>query len=624
MVKRKFLFLLVSLIFCQQINATVETEVTPKETSGSPVTLRFTLRNEEDYEITKAPDEGSDWRIQGPQQVTNSQFTYSNGEANQQTTVTVTYLLQPKKVGNLKIPLAQIKVGSKVYSSPQSTVRVTGLNGRGGGTNPKIARPKIPGFPLFPLDVPDENTPNNAPPINLSKENRKLEVAVVAEPSKTEVYDGELILLPFYIYTNENIFRNLEFASFPTFKDFIKEELYLPKNWRTERVMYRGMPYYKAEIIRFALFPIKSGELLIDPLKMRFEVDTDIFNLLEQMMGEDDNQDPKKNARTFMRSSGSVPIVVKALPPKPESIHQSAVAVGKYDLKIQPPKNDLVQNEAFSLKVKIEGRGNIKGIPEPEFVFPTGLQKSKTETDYSTNTVSEGFKEFDMLLVPRNSGTLVIPENTWAYFDPDKKAYETIKVPSIELKIAPSNKKNPLADRANKLAEDHIFAGVQDFSDGSAPVPPWAWAIPALMYAAAGFFFIQRKRHENEESLIASMPWLLVERKIMAQHDFSTNEALGLVEEWILCRFRVLNIQEAAFDDLSEALRRKTPASIASKIDNLRERFKQIEFARFSGKKKNSLNLSFAEIKKLSEEIIEASLAAAKNPYAATNEEDDE
>ena len=626
MVKNIFNQSFLLVLFCLTFNtawAVVESEVTPQESNGNPVTMRFTLRNEDDFEIVKNPEGNGDWQVQGPQQVTNSQFTYSNGKAEQMSSVTLTFILFPLKTGQLKVPIAQIKIKDKVYTSPQTSVRVTQLS----QNNNAPLRKKGPKFPIFPLDQQDQtDQPNQEalpPPINLSKENRKLEVAVVAEPSKVEVYSGELILLPFYIYTNENIFRNLEFAGFPTFKDFIKEELYLPKNWRTERVQYRGSAFYKAEIIRFALFPLKDGELLIDPLKMRFEVDNDIFSLFQQMMNGED-EDKQKNAQTFMRSSGSVPIKVKALPPKPAGVAQNEIAVGQYKINVQPPRADLVQNEPFSIKVRIEGKGNIKGIPEPEFSFPNSLQKSKTDTDYSINTVSEGYKDFDLLLVPRSSGQVIIPENNWSYFDPDKKTYETVKIPSIELKIFPSNKKNPLGDKAVAV-QDTIISGEQDFEKESSPVIPlWAWSFPGLLYAFSVFLYVQRRNHEKEEALIGSMPWLLVERKINAQHDLSSNEALGLVEEWILCRFRVLNIQEAAFDDLTDALKRKVPSNVDSKIEKLRERFKQIEFARFSGKKKNSLNLSFTEIKKLSEEIIDASFAAMTAAQQKYDESDDD
>ena len=118
-----------------------------------------------------------------------------------------------------------------------------------------------------------------------------------------------------------------------------------------------------------------------------------------------------------------------------------------------------------------------------------------------------------------------------------------------------------------------------------------------------------------------AQPWLLVERKIYAQKDLSSSEALGLVEEWILKRFQVLHIQEAAFDDLTETLRKKASPGAEGKIDKLRERFKQIEFARFGGGKRHTLNLSFAEIKKLSEEIIHSSSVVAP-PLLDDDDED--
>lgn len=585
------LFFISSLIF-----ANVDVSVSPAETDGStPVILKFTAKNaDETPDILKIADDPN-WKISPPFTQSQSSFRLDGLKAQSESTTTIMFYLYPLKTGQLKVPFVQIKLKDRIYNSPDTSIRVTRIAQNNKQKVPSLPRP--PGFPVFPMDEEDFDVVNPGQPSN----SKDLNVAIVAEPSKVEVYTGELIVLPFYIYTNEDIFRNLEFASFPTFKDFIKEELWLPKNWRTERVNYRGEQYYKAEVIRFALFPLKEGELLIDPLNMRFEIDAGLFDL-RKSFGDDEG--PKNN---FMRSSGSVPVKVKALPPKPSHIAQKNIAVGKYNIRIFPPPAQLTQNEAFTLKVRVEGQGNIKGIPEPEIQLPEGLQKSKTSTDYSINTISEGYKDFDYLLVPRKSGDLQIAEKNWTYFDPDKKNYEEIPMPSIELKIRPSSKGN--RGTGNELlTRDLVFSGEQDFVEtNSKSLPIFAWVFPTLLFALAGFFFVQRKKHEKENSLLSAMPWIRIERKILAQHDLSSNEALGLVEEWILQRFRPLGVDEAAFEDLSEKLKSKVAPNAIQKIEKLREKFKLIESTRFGTKKKtNNLNLSFSEIKKLCEEIVYA------------------
>ncbi len=594
--------------------AAVDVSVSPQETDGSPVIVKFIIKDEEgEPEVVKVPEDDSNWRISPPITQTSKSFRVNGLNMESTSSTTIQFFLHPLKAGQLKVPLIQIKLNEKAYSTPQTTIRVTKLRNQQNPNRPQL--PNIPGFPMFPLDDNSDDS-DFVNPLDVVEGTKKLEVAIVPEPSKVQVYEGELIVLPFYIYTNENIFRNLEFASFPTFKDFIKEELYLPKNWRTERVKYRGADYYKAEIIRFALFPLKEGELLIDPLNMRFEIDDSLFSLRRHMPNS------QEQPNNFLRSSGSIPITVKPLPPKPANITQSEVAVGKYTIQVTPPQTALTQNEAFTLTFRIEGQGNIKGIPEPEVNLPEGLQKSKTATDYSINTLSEGYKEFDLLLVPRKSGTLSIPEKDWAFFNPDKKSYEVLKIPSIELKINPSTK-NYVDGSATQKLQELVYSGKQSFEKlGDPDLPIWAWGLPVFLYAFAAILFIQRRKQEQEDLLIANQPWVLIERKILAQHDLKSNEALGLVEEWILQRFKVLNFEEAAFEDLTEALRNKTPPSTEPKVEKLKEKFKLIESTRFSSTKKtNNLNLSFAEIKKLSEEII---LATSNYVSPSPSDEEDE
>lgn len=602
----------------QFLHASVDVSISSPESDGTPITLRFVIKDEEgDAEISNVPDDSTDWRISPPITQTSKSYRMDGLKMESQSTTSIVFYLQPLKVGQLKVPLIQIKINDKTYSAPQSSVRVTALAPKRPTQRPR--QPIIPGFPVFPMDDADPS-PQNPLDVDTDLAPKKLDVSIIAEPSKVEVYAGELIVLPFYIYTNENIFRNLEFASFPTFKDFIKEELYLPKNWRTERVKYRGANYYKAEIIRFAIFPLKEGELLIDPLNMRFEIDDSLFSLRKHFPNSDDEGRPDNN---FLRSSGSVPIKVLALPLKPANIPQSEIAVGKYTLQLMPPNVSLTQNEAFVLKIRVEGQGNIKGIPEPEIILPEGLQKSKTETDYSVNTLSEGYKDFDLLLVPRKSGSFQIPEQSWAFFNPDKKIYELLKIPSVELKVRASVKGNT-GSEAEIVAKELIYSGKQSFETiDDSELPLWAWGLPALIYILAGVLFIQRRRHEQEERLISNQPWILIERKILAQHDLSSNEALGLVEEWILRRFQVLNLEEASFDELTDTLRKKVPASSEAKVERLKEKFRLIESTRFgSGKKTNTLNLSFMELKKLTEEIIQSSISFVNTPLHS--EEDDD
>lgn len=594
----------------------VQIKIEPRESSGQAITVSFQFDSKEstppDLELKSIEDKSQSWNISAPQILKKTQTFFINGKSARKSSSLLKLTLVPLKIGQLKTPKIKILVSNKTFNIDEASINVKSLRPKQQPPQAQVMpSPRLPFFNLFELD--EEKPYNRIEPEN---KNKQLDVFVVAEPSKTQVFVGELITLPFYIYTNENIFRNLEFGSFPTFKDFLKEQLFIPKSWRPERTEYRNNNYFKAEIIRFALFPIKTGELLIDPLKMRFEVDTDIFQMLEQM------QNPQQmlgHNQLFTKTSGSIPITVLPLPPKPASITQNNIPVGNYKISLEHPNQKLVQNEAFNLKLRIEGRGNIKGLQEPELKLPPTLQKSRTATNYETNDRSEGFKDFEVLIVPQNSGDFKIAANSWSYFDPDKKLYETIPIPSLELHIEPSSKTFTEEKKDKRL----IFSGTQEFiALEKTYFSIYVWIIPAALYALASLFFIQRKKREEEDRILQNFPWIFIEKKILKQPDLSSIKLLGYIEEWIILRFAKLSQKEASFDELMATLVNVCHVSTHPKIKKLRELFKKLEEKRF-GFQKSSLdsNISFQEIKKLSEEIIQ-SLEFSSSANSSKSEEE--
>lgn len=594
----------------------VQIKIEPRESSGQAITVSFQFDSKEstppDLSLKSIEDKSQSWNISAPQILKKTQTFFINGKSARKSSSLLKLTLVPLKIGQLKTPKIKILVSNKTFNIDEASINVKSLRPKQQPPQAQVMpSPRLPFFNLFELD--EEKPYNRIEPEN---KNKQLDVFVVAEPSKTQVFVGELITLPFYIYTNENIFRNLEFGSFPTFKDFLKEQLFIPKSWRPERTEYRNNNYFKAEIIRFALFPIKTGELLIDPLKMRFEVDTDIFQMLEQM------QNPQQmlgHNQLFTKTSGSIPITVLPLPPKPASITQNNIPVGNYKISLEHPNQKLVQNEAFNLKLRIEGRGNIKGLQEPELKLPPTLQKSRTATNYETNDRSEGFKDFEVLIVPQNSGDFKIAANSWSYFDPDKKLYETIPIPSLELHIEPSSKTFTEEKKDKRL----IFSGTQEFiALEKTYFSIYVWIIPAALYALASLFFIQRKKREEEDRILQNFPWIFIEKKILKQPDLNSIKLLGYIEEWIILRFAKLSQKEASFDELMATLVNVCHVSTHPKIKKLRELFKKLEEKRF-GFQKSSLdsNISFQEIKKLSEEIIQ-SLEFSSSANSSKSEEE--
>lgn len=95
--------------------------------------------------------------------------------------------------------------------------------------------------------------------------------------------------------------------------------------------------------------------------------------------------------------------------------------------------------ESVVLSVKISGNVNLDSLEKivtKQFndfnIFET--LKNKNESINSGEYYSE--KSFDIALIPKKSGNLIVPEITIPYFDTEMKAYKFLVIPSKEIKVS--------------------------------------------------------------------------------------------------------------------------------------------------------------------------------------------
>ena len=105
--------------------------------------------------------------------------------------------------------------------------------------------------------------------------------------------------------------------------------------------------------------------------------------------------------------------------------------------------------ESVVLSVKISGNVNLDSLEKivtKQFndfnIFET--LKNKNESINSGEYYSE--KSFDIALIPKKSGNLIVPEITIPYFDTEMKAYKFLIIPSKEIKVS-GNSSIPLGNQ---------------------------------------------------------------------------------------------------------------------------------------------------------------------------------
>ena len=254
--------------------------------------------------------------------------------------------------------------------------------------------------------------------------------------NKSTVYEGEQIVATYTIYKNPDIrLVNLEHSKLPTFNGFWTQEIDIGE-LRFEYEIVDGVRFEKAVIKKVVLFPQRSGKLEIDPYEFKFTARL-------QVNSGGRSRDPfdsffGRNYRDFDYSarSNTAAINVKALPENPPLSFNGAVG----DLKMEAwfDKTESVQNDPFTLRVKISGKGNLQLIQALNIEVPPGFESYEPKSSDNINVGVGGVtgsKTFEYLLMPRNEGTYEIEPIEYSYFDLAKEEYVTLSSDKFTLTV---------------------------------------------------------------------------------------------------------------------------------------------------------------------------------------------
>lgn len=412
------------------------------------------------------------FQVQGPSQRTNISSRMQAGangmEYVTQKTVEYGYILIPQKLGKLSIGSFEVELDGKTYKTSPIDIEVlkTAPKAANSQRNQPNQRPKNPSMneededPFSQMDRMEEemfnqllkrrgvpnpfNNKNNngantedeqqfnnnyqssdkEPAFRSMPKNQDEAFFIQVEVDKTEVYEGEQIVVSWYLMTRGQL-ESLDRTKFPDLKGFWKEIIEEVPAIQFYQEVLNGVPYKKALLARHALFPLKSGETFIDEFKIKSKV-----RLPMQGWG----MNPK--AYEYTKSSQRVKIKVKPLPTEGRPADFTG-AIGKFQIKANIEGTEPVAHQPLKLRIRYEGFGNAKGLELPSINWPEGLElfEVKNEAKYLKN--GQSFKEFDVILIPRKEGALVIPAIQSSFFNPDTGKYYTEKSQEIPLMVKP-------------------------------------------------------------------------------------------------------------------------------------------------------------------------------------------
>lgn len=433
---KKYIFIVALILIgvpliAQNNRVTFEVNIPNRIVAGEPFQVQFVV-NDSGKDMKLADPTGLDV-LYGPAVSKSSQVVIVNGKRTQSKATVFTYTLLANKAGDYMIPAASVKVGNSTYKTAARKIKVFSAEAANNSS----------------ASVPAESQGER---VRISGK----ELYVSATPNKKTVFEQEPILVNFKLYSSRQP-NDIPKIKLPDFDGFIKEEVDLGSMRQIDVEEVNGKLYYTVNIYSVLLYPQKAGQLTIPEGSFDVYMLVRVDEPVESFFGSFHDQYQEVNQTVKSRPFS---INVKPLPdPKPEGFDG---AVGQFNFTHNIPTYDVRTNESFSMKLSLEGKGNLKLIQIPDPVLPEGFETydPKTEEEITaTASGSRGKKVKEIFAVPRYTGDFVIPEIKFSYFDPNSASYKTIKIPEVKLHVAKGSGDSSTAVSGISGKEDVKYLG---------------------------------------------------------------------------------------------------------------------------------------------------------------------
>ena len=372
----------------------------------------------------------------------SSQFTFMNGKSS--ATVEFNYVLIPKVAGRYTLSPVEVWIEGKRFQTQPVELEVIGPQVQAVNTQAPaqpVYQPRQP-VPSRALgtSAPLPQQPPQAKPTFLNDE----KVFMKASVDKQVVYPNEQILLIYSLYTQYDT-RYEGFEEEPSVSGFWIEDFPLDRDLGRETVSYNGKRYVKADVRKIALFPTAPAEYTIQPgvVKVSIREEPRTSGLFDEFFDDSFFSGANFFARRSERllKPNSLTITVRPFPEtgKPAGFKG---AVGQFRMTASVDKKELKQNEPVTLKVILEGEGNVETLPKPGVPELSGFKiyEGDSSTDlFKTGLQIGGRKSFEFIFIPTESGELSIPPLEFSFFDPRRETYQVLRTPEFPLQVTPSN-----------------------------------------------------------------------------------------------------------------------------------------------------------------------------------------
>lgn len=265
-------------------------------------------------------------------------------------------------------------------------------------------------------------------PVNVQRSYNDDALVVSLTPNKKSIYEGEQFSVSLGFHTFEHFEGNLQATDMNTGSDFIVHRSDL-SNMEFKPV--EGARREMQANAKFAwLSPTKSGNLQIPAFKFKYTKRGEPKVVEEKKQMGNMSFSSRSVKQESIESEALTPVVnisVKPLPTEGKPANFSGM-VGNYSFNASFDKDQLKVGEALTLFITIKGDGMPGTITDPKLPSFDDFRSVPPENSIEKKVVGSKVvttKSVKIFLYPKKKGTFNIPEISYSWFDPTKKAYQT-------------------------------------------------------------------------------------------------------------------------------------------------------------------------------------------------------
>ncbi|HYO69412.1 MAG TPA: BatD family protein [Archangium sp.] len=337
-------------------------------------------------------------------------------------------LMRANRPGSLTIPPAVLTAGGRTWRT--EPIKMTARRGHVEPPRSQASRQPPDPFRNFPapfggMQDPFADNEDAEPDDQRQQEDVRIprgdsDLFLRATIDKKQVYVGEQVTLSLYIYSRVDL-SSVDAVTMPKLEGFWSEDVESPTQLTGEQRVVNGIPYRTYLLRRRALFPVKSGTLAVTAA----EADITTGFLFA--------------GHRVHRVSNALDVQVKPLPPGgPKGM--SSAQVGQWDLSLEVSQTRVELGQPVTVKVILEGAGNVKNVTPPRLEAPPALKvydPTTTDKVIPDKWRIQGRRVQEYLVMAQRTGTFTLPALEFPYFDPRTGRYEVARTEPVELTVEP-------------------------------------------------------------------------------------------------------------------------------------------------------------------------------------------